>query len=208
MYKKMMKFKDYPEIAKEYPLILMTGSKLEMYTHSMMRNIPELYEQFPENLLKINPERAAKLEIEDGDVVSVESSRGRIECSAYVTDRIDPRVVRPYHGFAASNANVLTDNLHLLQNSGCEEINNFIQDLLFVDEDKGETVISLRKLVLQIAPSAKEEIKYSVLVFVSDKRLFCGIFIRKVIYLLSLIEVPGCKTQIIFLKAAEKIGNT
>lgn len=111
MYKKMMKFKDYPEIAKEYPLILMTGSKLEMYTHSMMRNIPELYEQFPENLLKINPERAAKLEIEDGDVVS-------------------------------------------------------------------------------------------------DKRLFCGIFIRKVIYLLSLIEVQGCKTQIIFLKAAEKIGNT
>lgn len=111
MYKKMMKFKDYPEIAKEYPLILMTGSKLEMYTHSMMPNIPELYEQFPENLLKINPERAAKLEIEDGDVVS-------------------------------------------------------------------------------------------------DKRLFCGIFIRKVIYLLSLIEVQGCKTQIIFLKAAEKIGDT
>lgn len=68
-------------------------------------------------------------------------------------------MVRPYHGFAASNANVLTDNLHLLQNSGCEEINNFIQDLLFVDEDKGETVISLRKLVFQIAPSAKEEIK-------------------------------------------------
>ena len=159
MYKKMMKFKHYPEIAKEYPLILMTGSKLETYTHSMMRNIPELYEQFPKNLLKINPERAAKLEIEDGDVVSVESSRGRIECSAYVTDRIDPRVVSSYHGFAASNANVLTDNLHLLQNSGCEEINNFIQDLLFVDEDKGETVISLRKLVLEIAPSAKEEIK-------------------------------------------------
>jgi hypothetical protein len=59
------------------------------------------------------------------------------------------------------------------------KINNFIQDILFMDEDKGETVISLRKLVLEIAPSAKEEIKYGGLVFVSDKRRFCGIFIRK-----------------------------
>ena len=59
------------------------------------------------------------------------------------------------------------------------KINNFIQDILFMDEDKGETVISLRKLVLEIAPSAKEEIKYGGLVFASDKRLFCGIFIRK-----------------------------
>lgn len=99
-----------PEIAREYPLILITGVKLEMYTHSMMRNIPELYEQFPENLLEINPETAAKLNIEDGDVVGVESPRGRIECSAYVTDRIDPRVVCLYHGFADSNCNVLTDN--------------------------------------------------------------------------------------------------
>jgi integrase len=27
-----------------------------MYTHSMMHNIPQLYEQFPENLLEINPD--------------------------------------------------------------------------------------------------------------------------------------------------------
>ncbi|MEA2074567.1 MAG: molybdopterin-dependent oxidoreductase [Euryarchaeota archaeon] len=99
-----------PDLAKEYPLILITGVKLEMYTHSMMRNIPELYEQFPENLLEINPETAAKLSIEDGNVVRVESPRGRIECSAFVTDRIDPRVVCLYHGFADSNCNVLTDN--------------------------------------------------------------------------------------------------
>lgn len=57
--------------------------------------------------------------------------------------------------------------------------NNFIQDILFMDEDKGEIVISLRKLVLEIAPSAEEEIKYGGLVFVKDKKLFCGIFVRK-----------------------------
>jgi anaerobic selenocysteine-containing dehydrogenase len=99
-----------PDLATEYPLILMTGSKLETYTHSMMRNIPELYEQFPKNLLEINPKTAMELGIEEGNVVGVESPRGRIECSAYVTDRIDPRVVSLYHGFAESNCNALTDN--------------------------------------------------------------------------------------------------
>jgi len=99
-----------PDLAREYPLVLITGVKLEMYTHSMMRNIPGLYEQFPENLLEINPETAAGLGIGDGDVAGVESPRGRIECKAYMTDKIDPRVVCLYHGFAECNCNVLTDN--------------------------------------------------------------------------------------------------
>ena len=99
-----------PDLAKEYPLILIAGSKLEMYTHSMMRNIPKLRELFPENLLEINPGTAAKLSIEDGNVVTVTSPRGGIKCMAKVTDRIDPRVVHLYHGFAKSNCNVLTDH--------------------------------------------------------------------------------------------------
>jgi len=99
-----------PDLAKEYPLILIAGSKLEMYTHSMMRNIPGLRSQFPENLLEINPETAAKLNIEDSDVVTVASPRGAINCVAYVTDRIDPRVVHLYHGFKESNCNALTDH--------------------------------------------------------------------------------------------------
>jgi len=58
-------------------------------------------------------------------------------------------------------------------------IDNFIQDVLFTDRDKGEILSALRELALKIAPSVKEEIKYGGLVFVSGKRLFCGIFIRK-----------------------------
>lgn len=59
------------------------------------------------------------------------------------------------------------------------KINNFIQDVLFMDGDKGETVISLRKMVLEVAPDAKEEIKYGGLVFIINDKLFCGIFVRK-----------------------------
>jgi anaerobic selenocysteine-containing dehydrogenase len=59
-----------PDLAKEYPLILIAGSKLEMYTHSEMRNIPPLREQFLKNLLEINTATAAKFNIEDGNVVT------------------------------------------------------------------------------------------------------------------------------------------
>ena len=99
-----------PALAKNYPLILIAGSKLEMYTHSMMRNISELHRRCPRNLLEIHPETAKKLTIKNGALVKVESPRGSITSSAYVTDRIDPRVVHLYHGFKESNCNVLTDH--------------------------------------------------------------------------------------------------
>lgn len=59
------------------------------------------------------------------------------------------------------------------------KIDNFIQDIMLIDKDKGVMLISLRKLVLKIDSKVKEEIKYGGLVFVDDTRLFCGIFIRK-----------------------------
>ena len=59
------------------------------------------------------------------------------------------------------------------------KINNFISDTLFVDEQKGEIVISLRELILNTFPKTEEEIKYGGLVFIIDKRLFCGNFLRK-----------------------------
>jgi len=99
-----------PDLAKEYPLILIAGTKLEMYTHSEMRNIPGLRRLFPNNLLEVNPETATKLGITDGDLVKISSPRGRIKCASYITDRIDPRVVHLYHGFKESNCNVLTDH--------------------------------------------------------------------------------------------------
>ena len=99
-----------PEMAKEYPFILIAGSKLEAYTHSMMRNIPGLCKYAPENLVEIHPEAASRLEINNGDLVKVSSPRGHLQCKAGVTDIIDPRVVHLYHGFKESNCNLLTDN--------------------------------------------------------------------------------------------------
>ena len=99
-----------PELAKEYPFILIAGSKLEPYTHSMMRNIPGLRKHAPENLLEINPKAASKLDVNNGEIVRVSSPRGNIKCRVRLTDSIDPRVVHLYHGFKESNCNFLTDN--------------------------------------------------------------------------------------------------
>jgi anaerobic selenocysteine-containing dehydrogenase len=99
-----------PELAREYPFILIAGTKLEPYTHSMMRNIPVLRQHVPENLVEINPEAAVGLGIHDGDLVKVSSPRGHIRCKARVTDIIDRRVVHLYFGFKESNCNILTDN--------------------------------------------------------------------------------------------------
>lgn len=59
------------------------------------------------------------------------------------------------------------------------EINKFVQDILSLDKEKGKILTSIRKIALTIKPSAKEEIKYGGLVFMVDKKLICGIFIRK-----------------------------
>ena len=99
-----------PDLARDYPLILIAGSKLEPYTHSMMRNIPSLHAEAPADVLEIHPRAAAELGIRDGDNVMVESPRAGITAQARVTDGIDPRVVHLSFGFEESNANLLTDH--------------------------------------------------------------------------------------------------
>jgi len=99
-----------PDLSEKYPLILSTGQKLEMYTHSMMRNIPKLRELFPHNVLEIHPDTAKNLGVGDGTEVRIKTPRGSIRCHARTTDSLDTRVVRIYHGFEGSNCNILTDN--------------------------------------------------------------------------------------------------
>ncbi|MFH1002771.1 MAG: molybdopterin-dependent oxidoreductase, partial [Chloroflexota bacterium] len=101
-----------PELAARYPFILITGPRTRYYTHSAYRSIPALRRQVPEPLLTINARAAGELGIADGDMVAVESPRGRIELRASVVGEgeIDPRVVSIQHGWDEANANRLTDD--------------------------------------------------------------------------------------------------
>ena len=113
-----------PELAKEYPYILITGGNFRPMFHSENRQ-PGLgtREQYPWPLMDIHSETAAKHGIEDGDWVFVETPKGVIRQKARVADEIDPRVINvqshwwypelPHRepwlgGLWESNCNVLT----------------------------------------------------------------------------------------------------
>lgn len=60
-----------------------------------------------------------------------------------------------------------------------DRVEQFIEDTLSIDDEKGRIVASLRAIVLKIAPNAQEGIKYGGIVFNLDKELISGIFARK-----------------------------
>jgi len=101
--------KELPD--KTFPLLLTTGRQLYHYhTSTMTGRVAGLEELCPGGRVEINPEDAARLKVEDGEKVEVASRRGQIEAIAEVTDRVpEGTIFMPFH-FAASPANILTND--------------------------------------------------------------------------------------------------
>ena len=112
-----------PKLAKEYPYILMTGSRFRPMHHSEHRQISSLRKLYPYPTVEINPETARRLGIGEGDWVIIETPRGKIKQKAKLTSRIHRRMIEVQHGWwfpeeiaeepvlyrvFESNANVLT----------------------------------------------------------------------------------------------------
>ena len=102
---------------------MLTNWKPGVFRHSNLRQVARLRADHPDPLVDINPETAQMLGIGNGEWVYIETSRGRIRHRAKLADSLDPRVViiehgwwypeqsaGNLHGWAESNANVLTDN--------------------------------------------------------------------------------------------------
>ncbi len=111
-----------PELAKEYPLVLTSG-KRGCYRHSGGRQIASLRGICPEPVTYIHPQTAGELGIADGDLVYIETRRGRIKQRAALSTDIDPKVVvvdyawwfpedgpAQLYSWAKANINILTDN--------------------------------------------------------------------------------------------------
>ncbi len=94
---------------EDYPLILSTGRRLWHYhTGTQTRNCMGLENIFPEELLEMHPEDAARLGINDGDYVKAKSRRGEITLRAWVTERSAPGLCWTTFHFAEACGNVLT----------------------------------------------------------------------------------------------------
>jgi len=93
-----------------YPLILTTGRILEhWHTGSMSHRSRVLEALQPESSVELSPTDAAQLGIEEGDLVSLRSRRGRVHTKAKKTRRVNPgQAFMAFHWLDAP-ANLLTN---------------------------------------------------------------------------------------------------
>lgn len=96
-----------PDLAKKYPLVLMTGARIPFYTHSKWRDVPWVSEFQPEPIVNLNPSEAAKRSIKEGDKVVLENDHGRITVKAHLTEMVPLGMVDMFHGWAYQDVNVM-----------------------------------------------------------------------------------------------------
>jgi anaerobic selenocysteine-containing dehydrogenase len=82
----------------DYPLLLDTGRTVyHWHTRTKTARVPELQAAAPDAWVELSPADAGKLGIVDGDLVSVESPRGKIEAHARLTGIRAGVVFVPFH---------------------------------------------------------------------------------------------------------------
>jgi predicted molibdopterin-dependent oxidoreductase YjgC len=105
-------YKPPAEVAdKDYPFVLTTGRNLFQYhSGSMTRRVKPLEIHAGEPYVEINPSDAARLKINDRDVLQIFSRRGVIEIRARITQRVTKGTVFiPMH-YREAAANVITND--------------------------------------------------------------------------------------------------
>jgi len=94
-----------------YPFILTTDRSLYLFhTSTMTRRVKGLDELNSQELLNINPNDAAELGINDGEMVQVISRRGKVKVRTKLTDICTPGVVSMTFHFAESPTNIITNS--------------------------------------------------------------------------------------------------
>ena len=109
---------DYKESAetqkngKEYPYIITTNRELEHYNAGTMTRRTGNVEILTEDVLLINPVDATKNFINDGDMVCVESPRGKVDVKAKVSDEVKPGILSTTFHFPEVMLNIITSDEH------------------------------------------------------------------------------------------------
>ncbi len=95
------------EASEEFPLILVTGRRLEHYNVGTMTRRTGNLELMDHDWLELNPDDAAVAGVGDGDLVDVRSRAGEIRLVARLTERIDPGHVFTAFHFPEVRTNLL-----------------------------------------------------------------------------------------------------
>jgi len=113
-----------PDLAKEYPFILITGGRHQPYYHSEHRHNEALRKMHPDPIMQIHPDTAKGLKIADGEWVWIETPWGKIEQRCCLFEGIDPRVVHVQHGWWFPEAEGAEPSLHGVWRSNCNVLTN------------------------------------------------------------------------------------
>jgi formate dehydrogenase major subunit len=122
----------------EFPLILITGRRLQHYNAGTMTRRTKNIELQDGDWLEINPDDAARLWIETGDQISIRSRVGRIETVARITDRIEPGHVFTAFHFPEVRTNLLVGS-SVDVNTGCPEYKVVAVDVRPISEQAART---------------------------------------------------------------------
>jgi formate dehydrogenase major subunit len=108
-------FKESTEVethGKDYPYIITTNRELEHYNCGTMTRRTGNVDILTEDVLLINPKDAADNLIEDGQIVCVESPRGKVDIKAFITDEVKPGVLSSTFHFPEIMLNNITSDVH------------------------------------------------------------------------------------------------
>jgi cysteine desulfurase NifS len=107
-----------PDLARDYPLVFNSGSRLRTSFHTQHHGIRSLSRHRPEPAVTINTEDAGARGIQNGDKVRIATPRGAVAMRAIVTDDIAPGCIDANHACGSpvgpkawqeTNVNTLTD---------------------------------------------------------------------------------------------------
>jgi anaerobic selenocysteine-containing dehydrogenase len=107
-----------PELARESPFVLNTGSRLPMFVHSRTYRLPWTRGLRPHPAADLNPADARRLGIVQGDHIELVTPKGSIRVRANLTELGQPGVVHMYHGCPEADVNILLPDDYLDPISG------------------------------------------------------------------------------------------
>ena len=137
-YRALPEHQEPMAISEEYPLVLLSGSRLPYITHSKWReDAPWLLELQKEPFVDIHPEDARTRGLAYGDPVTVRSVWGEIRVRAKPTIMMPRGVVGLMHGWAGANVNELIPR-DFDPISGYPPFKETPCEVLKTDEDAGE----------------------------------------------------------------------
>ncbi|MCC6370324.1 MAG: formate dehydrogenase subunit alpha [Bacteroidia bacterium] len=97
---------------KEYPYIITTNRELEHYNSGTMTRRTGNVKILTEDVLLIHPSDAQKHLIGEGDMVCIESPRGKVDVKARLTDEVKPGILSTTFHFPEVMLNLITSDEH------------------------------------------------------------------------------------------------